>query len=335
MSTVALRWLASFTHRGRPGDGEAPTLTIVRHHRVFADDEQPLYRLGVSAWVLREQLRMLASEGLAPVTVAEGLEHLAHGRGHKVALSFDDGYRDNLTRALPLLEEHGARATFYLTAGWIEHRTIPWWDAVAHALSHTRRTVLDSFAGDAGPILLATRTDRVRALERLAPRFRVPLAERDARVRSLRERLGVENAPACELATWDEARVLTRTPMEIGAHTLNHPHLTTLTPAEQEREMEGSVALIAERLGVRPRGLAYPGGDHDAETLAAAGRSGLDYAATTRAGLNRGDAPRLALARRGFSEGTCVGPLGRFSRRLALAELSGAFDHLRAQRRAS
>lgn len=335
MSTVALRWLASLTRRSRPGNGADPTLTIVRHHRVFDDREQPLYRLGVGAWVLREQLRMLAAEDLSPVTVAEGLEHLAHGRGHRVALTFDDGYRDNLTRALPLLEEYGARATFYLTAGWIEQRTVPWWDAVAHALSLTRRTVLENFAGDPGPIPLATRRERVRALDRLAPHFRVALPERAARVAELRERLGVEATAACELATWDEARALVGTEMEIGAHTMNHPHLTTLSSAEQEREMADSVDLIAARLGIRPRGLAYPGGDHDAVTIDAARRAGLGYAATTRAGLNHVDAPRLALARRGFSEGTCVGPLGRFSRRLALAELSGAFDHLRAQRRAS
>jgi peptidoglycan/xylan/chitin deacetylase (PgdA/CDA1 family) len=334
MSTVALRWLASLTRRGRPDGQGGPTLTIVRHHRVFADREQPLYRLGVSEWVLRAQLRMLAAEGLNPVTVAEGLEHLAHGRGHRVALTFDDGYRDNLTRALPLLEQHGARATFYLTAGWIERRIVPWWDAVAHALEHTRRTVFDGFAGDPAPLPLATRQDRVRALDRLAPRFRVAPEERQARVEELRERLAVDATPACELATWDEARALVGTDMEIGAHTMNHPHLTTLPPAEQEREMADSVDLIAARLGVRPRGLAYPGGDHDARTIDAAGRAGLAHAATTRAGLNAAGAPRLALLRRGFSEGTCVGPLG-FSRRLALAELSGAFDGLRAQQRAS
>jgi len=90
--------------------------------------------------------------------------------------------------------------------------------------------------------------------------------------------------------------------------------------------------LIERRLGVRSQGLAYPGGDYDARTLEVVGRLGLAYAVTTRAGVNFADTPRHELRRRGLTEGACVGPSGRLSRRLTLAELGGAFDRLRATR---
>jgi hypothetical protein len=79
--------------------------------------------------------------------------------------------------------------------------------------------------------------------------------------------------------------------------------------------------------------LAYPGGDYDMRSVSAARAAGLRYAVTTRAGDNAPDAMGFELRRRGLSEGACLGPGGRFSQRLAIAELDGAFDVLRASRR--
>jgi peptidoglycan/xylan/chitin deacetylase (PgdA/CDA1 family) len=121
--------------------------------------------------------------------------------------------------------------------------------------------------------------------------------------------------------------------MEVGAHTLTHPFLSTLSAAKQAVEIGGSFDLVARRLGMRPRGLAYPGGDHDAASIAAAHAAGAAWAVTTRAGENRAGAPMFELLRRGLSEGACLGPGGRFSVRLTQAELDGRFEWLRARRR--
>jgi peptidoglycan/xylan/chitin deacetylase (PgdA/CDA1 family) len=327
----ALRWLVSLAPRARR-DGDAPVLVIVRHHRIYDDAEQPLYRLGVSASVLRAQLGWLTAEGLVPITVTAGLRHLENGHGMRVAMTFDDGYRDNVTRALPLLAEAGASATFYLTAGLIEERRAPWWDVLAHALERARVPRLERPGGV--PLPLATFTDRHRALVTLTPALRLPPAERDARLAELQARLGVPDPAPCALATWGEAHALVDAGMEVGAHTLTHPHLSVLDEPAQRREIAGSVELVTARLGVTPEGLAYPGGDHDARTVAIARAAGLAHAVTTQAGVNDAATPRLTLWRRGFNEGTCVGPFG-FSRRLARAELDGVFDGLRGARRAS
>jgi len=330
----AVRWMLSLARPARRSRGS--TLTILRHHRVYAAGDRPLYRLGVSDALLADQLAFLASEGLAPVTVAEGLAHLDAGApGARVALSFDDGYLDNVERALPLLAAHGARATFYLAAGLMDSRRAPWWDELAHALASTRAPGLDWSPAPGERIArpLGTRAARRVALHALLPAFRVVPAERDRRLESLRTSLGVAGAAPCELADWERARELVAAGMEVGAHTLTHPHLSLLAPAEQAAEIAGSRARIEARLGVPVRGLAYPGGDHDACTVAAARAAGLGYAVTTRAGEARPADDRFRLPRRGFTEGACLGPGGRFSRRLARAELAGAFDRLRSAAR--
>jgi len=325
----------SFGHRSRPV--RAPRLTIIRHHRVFADGEEALYRIGVSESVLAGQLALLARLGHVPVTLSEGLARLAEGRpGRWVAMTFDDGYADNVERALPLLEAHGARATFYLTAGLMETRRAPWWDDLAHRISAPALgTVRFEHAGGAWTLDLASPEGRAAALDRLLPEFREPPEQREARLEALGRATGVTAPAPCLLATWDEAARLAERGMEIGAHTMRHPHLSLLDPEAQRAEIGDSVALIEARLGVRPSGLAYPGGDYDARTLEVVRSLGLSHAVTTRAGDAGPDSPPFELRRRGLSEGACLGPNGRFSARLTRAELEGAFDRLRGTREAA
>lgn len=157
--------------------------------------------------------------------------------------------------------------------------------------------------------------------------------EQAERVASLRAAAGVTSNAPCELATWEELGALIRAGMEVGAHTLSHPFLSLLPAAEQESEIAGSVERIALRLGVRPRGLAYPAGDYDGHSLAAAARAGLEHAVTTHPGDNDAQTARFELRRRGLPEGACLGPAGRFSSHMTLAELDGAFDAWRERAR--
>lgn len=327
MSGRTLRWLMSLAHRPRPAAG--PRLTIIRHHRVFDAAAAPLYRIGVSESVLRGQLDLLRQLGLAPLTVSEGLARLAEARsGRWVAMSFDDGYADNVERALPMLEAAGARATFYLTAGLMEDRVAPWWDDLAHRLSGPAGRFEVTFDAPFA-FTLDSPGARRRALVALLPAMRVPPAEQRRRLNLLGERTGVRGAAPCALADWALAARLAERGMEVGAHTMTHPHLSLLEPAAQRAEIEDSVRLIERRLGVRVNGLAYPGGDYDARTLEIVRAAGLAHAVTTRAGDAGPGSPRHELRRRGLSEGACLGPAGRFSARLTRAELCGAFDRLR------
>ena len=322
------RWLWSLAWR--PGPSAAACLLIVRHHRVYDESDAPLYRIGVSAGVLERQLDMLAGAGLMPVTVSEGLEWLATASGgRRVAMTFDDGYADNVTLALPRLRARGARATFFLTAGLMEERRAPWWDVLAHALEHTRRDSVEGLVGVPEPLPLGTRAARARALVALLPLLHVAPGRQTEWLDALRERLGVGETPRCALATWEEARALAAAGMEVGAHTLTHPFLGTCDRDRQRAEIAGSRTLVAERLGVTPAGFAYPGGDYDAISLEEVERAGFRFAVATRRGDNPPGAPRFELRRRGLSDGACLSPRGRFSRRLALAELHGAFDRMR------
>src|SRR5207248_1918744 len=140
--------------------------------------------------------------------------------------------------ALPRLQAVGARATFYLTAGLMDERRAPWWDELAGALEHARAPRLAAASyGGAHDLPLGTEGGRRAALRAVMPTLRVAPDERERRLLRLRAALGVPEPARCELATWDTAQALVRAGMEVGAHTLTHPHLTTLDPGAQAREI--------------------------------------------------------------------------------------------------
>ncbi|MBI1799877.1 MAG: polysaccharide deacetylase family protein [Candidatus Eisenbacteria bacterium] len=323
-----LRWMLSLVPRR---EAAGPRLVVVRHHRIYPDGARPLYRVGVSESVFGAQLDLLVRVGLAPLTVEDGLAWLRGARGGlRVAMSFDDGYADNVRVGLPLLERHRARATFYLTAGLMEERVAPWWDRLAHRVERAGVTTLDwMLEGRHLHAPLGDERSRRAAMVALLPAFRAVPEVQQRRLHELAERLRSQGEPPCELATWDEARALVASAMEVGAHTLSHPHLSRLSPERQEAEIAGSIDRIENRLGTRPRGMAYPGGDYDAASVAACANHGLRYAVTTRRGdVHPGSAP-FELPRRALSDGACLDPFGRFSERMTRAEIAGAFDHLR------
>lgn len=334
MSGRVVRWLLSLGLPASSRTRGAARLTIVRHHRVYARGERRLYHLGVSDAVLEAQVVACVRSGLTPVTVAEGFAWLRSGaQGHRVAFTFDDGYADNAERAVPLLAKHGARATFYLTAGLMGSRRAPWWDELAWVLEQADRKSF-GFTLPGGDIALdlSSSAGRHAALMALLPALRLAPAEQRARLEALRDAAGVSAPAPCELADWTLARRFTQSGMEVGAHTMSHPFLTLLAPADQAREIADSVQEIRTRLGAEVTGLAYPNGDHDARTIQAARAAGLMYAVTTQAGDSRAASDAFALPRRALTEGACLGPGGRFSARMMRAELGGAFDSLRGRR---
>jgi peptidoglycan/xylan/chitin deacetylase (PgdA/CDA1 family) len=236
-----------------------------------------------------------------------------------------------VTRALPLLQRHGARATFYLAAGLMEERRAPWWDELAFVLEQASGpAAVVEFAGAPLKLELSGRPARAAALRALLPLMRVPPGEQRVRLDRLRAATGVSAAAPCDLARWPLARRLSDAGMEVGAHTLSHPFLSLLPEAEQRREIADSAVLVAERTGAEVVGLAYPNGDHDAATIRAAQASGLAYAVVTASGdCAPGFAP-WTLPRRPLPQGACTGPFG-FSARMTLAEVHGAFDGLRGR----
>jgi len=227
-----------------------------------------------------------------------------------VAITFDDGYRDNMRYATPILRAHGLRATFYVIAGLVDTDEQPWYDIVGAAFGSAAQE--DSATGPA---------DAAAALEkakRLAP------AERAAWVAALRSEPASRVRDDDLIMTSGQIRSLADEGHEIGSHSMTHPLLTQCADDALATEMGASRERLSAIAGRAVTGLCYPNGARGAGARGAAAGPGDAYAAAPDPGLNdRRTADVFALRRWFIAQGRLADSRGAPSDALLRMELSG------------
>jgi peptidoglycan/xylan/chitin deacetylase (PgdA/CDA1 family) len=232
--------------------GAWPGVLVLTYHRIGDRAGQPWDRAmwSVSAAELDDQLATLArhAEVIGPDEVPAAMHA---GRGRRVLLTFDDGYRDNYELAFPLLRAHGLSATFFLASGFLDDPRPSWWDEIAWMVHRAR--------GEDATI--AALIARYKAL---------PDGEGERFLEELAETTGSGRCSPNEAGqlwmTWEMARELRDAGMSIGGHTVTHPVLARLTIERQREEVAGCAHRLREELGVRMRWFAYPVGARDSFT---------------------------------------------------------------------
>lgn len=215
-------------------------------------------------------------------------------------LTFDDGYRDNLTHALPVLRRLAVPFTLFVCSGFAERTAPLWWLDIEEAITklHTLRLELP----DAGVLERAeTRAEKRHAARTLYWRLRdQPEDVLQAAVAALCRQAGVEQmARVARLCMdWEALETFAAEPLaSLGAHTLAHPRLARLEGKPALAEMAGSRAAIESRLGVKVRHFAYPVGDPGSagpREFAFAEELGFASAVTTVPGvLQKSDQERM------------------------------------------
>ncbi|HVV90909.1 MAG TPA: polysaccharide deacetylase family protein [Solirubrobacterales bacterium] len=268
---------------------------ILYYHRIATPAGDP-WKTSVPPAVFDAQLEFLAARTeVLPLQELVGAARLGRLPDRAVAITFDDGYFDNLDLALPILERRGQPATFYVATGLIDSTDPPWWDEIADLMlgDDTRPAFLEIKIGHEW-IRAPTRTVEEResvlygelnTLLKQLPGERV-----DAALRPLRRWAGRELAEATlSRDPQTESRMMTVPELErlaasdlaeIGAHTSLHPSLPALDAAGRRREIETSRDFLAELTGAAPRSFAYPFGDNDRAVRRATREAGFDHAVT-------------------------------------------------------
>jgi peptidoglycan/xylan/chitin deacetylase (PgdA/CDA1 family) len=264
---------------------------ILIYHRV--NDEGDPYFGGIPPALFERQMAYLASR----FTVLP-LEDLVSALGERtlppnaVAVTLDDGYRDNYLEAFPIFRRHSIPATIFLATSAIGSDRALWHDAVFSAFRETKAPALDSFGPRGIGGALGTAGERLAVQQEVLGYLRaVPDEERAEAVVRLREVLRVGPTPAVPglMLSWDEAREMSRGGIRFGSHTVSHPLLSRVGSDRARRELEDSKSIIEERLGVPVVGFAYPNGtlaDYLPETKTLLREAGYRFAVTTSSGAN-------------------------------------------------
>jgi peptidoglycan/xylan/chitin deacetylase (PgdA/CDA1 family) len=220
-------------------------------------------------------------------------------------VTFDDGFRNNLTRAAPELERQGVPALFHVATGYIGTSRLLWpYEVEERVLQWTQPCL--PMPGDrpsvplpAEPAARAAVADRVRELcKTLADDARQAYLDAlraggECRVKSCLHELH-------DFLTWDEVRNLDRRGFSIGSHTVEHPILTRLPRKRLQQELLESKAMIERQVGRACQCIAYPNGGPDDvsdDVFAATAEAGFRCGFVLRGGENRPSMEPLAIDR--------------------------------------
>ena len=220
---------------------------------------------------------------------------MSQGRNERfVMITFDDGYRDNYELAYPILKRHNATATFFLATGFLDQPRVPWWDEIAWVvqMSHQNGIPENDWTSDAVEFDEPSRKNAITRLLRVYKAM--PGDENEAYLGFLADATGSGRCPieqANDLwMNWDMVAEMRNGGMCFGAHTVNHPVLSSLSADEQEIEIYESKLRIEHELSEEVTSLSYPVGSQDAfntTTREILAKHGIRWAFTFHGGYSR------------------------------------------------
>ena len=301
-------------------------MPVLCYHRV-CDEPDPL-GLAVSPPEFTQQMRLLAnSSHVRPVSATEFARiwngQSAYGTRVPVLVSFDDGFRDNLTVVAPALRRHGVPAILFVTTDVLAGMA-PWYDLIERLVSSGREDALRAALARmdlAPPNSAAPRgaSAWVSLLMGLpGARFETAIAA----VRALGEPQHIDGRYLSEtdLKDWHAQG------FEVGAHTCTHARLSSLDARQARWEMSESKARLEALLGYPVSLFAYPFGGRDDFTSAhsrALAEIGFDMGFTTIQGGNRVTDDPFTVRRKCVQTGLFSRPGRAFSESLFMADLMG------------
>jgi len=239
-------------------------LIILRYHSVGNSADVSRYidpALSITPERFREHVRLLVQRFriILPNNIPSWLGQWDRNQPAAV-ITFDDGYRDNYEVALPILEEEGAVAAFYVTTGPLSSSQGLWtselWRLVPRLPSGPIRLPhpAPNFVGNGGAKREKLRRQLTRWLASLHVSEREKVLDRLAECAGVARGEGLGNS----FLTPHHLREMRKVGMTIGAHTLSHPHLDRLSPSFHAEEVQGSSSDLEAILGGPVRHFAYP-----------------------------------------------------------------------------
>jgi peptidoglycan/xylan/chitin deacetylase (PgdA/CDA1 family) len=272
---------------------------ILMLHHVSDDAPKPLglnAHLTITPRFLDEVLTLMKQMGYVFVDMDEALARIRKPvDGPRFAtITADDGYRDNFTEALPVLERHAAPITIYVAPGLVEGAVDVWWELLEDIVTKADAVRLPSAGAETVfdcAELAAKRDSFCRILNYLTE----DIAEEDQHgiLRGMADDAGIDAQVVGRgnVMGWDEIGRMARHPLvTIGAHTIHHYSLKRLPEGLAYSEIMDAATRIADMTGEKPRHMAFPYGFPAAvgrREVELAKKAGFASAVTTRHGLIR------------------------------------------------
>lgn len=278
-----------------------PTLTILIFHRVLPVSD-PL-RSSEPDVTYFDYLMNFIADSFVVLPLSEAVDRLQRCDLPRRAccITFDDGYADNLTVALPILEKYALPATVFVATDYLDGGRM-FNDAVIDAIFKTREKLLDLRDNDLGLHPIGSNKDKLTAVKSILNLIKFSKPElRDQQVTEILQATACGPLPADIMLTSRQVRELAVRGVEIGGHTVAHTILTTLDDERAFKEIMKGKNQLETIIGKPVTSFAYPNGkpgrDYTERHIPLVKAAGFTCAVSTAYGVARCDSDPFQLPR--------------------------------------
>jgi peptidoglycan/xylan/chitin deacetylase (PgdA/CDA1 family) len=288
-STLADRSIRAMLGSLSPA-GVRGRLTILMFHRV-QEHPDSLFPNHMHAAMFRQRMHWMRTWfNVLPLEQATAALACGGLPARALAITFDDGYADNCTVALPILRQLDLHATFFVSTAFLDGGRM-WNDTVIEAVREATGTELDLAGIGLGVHRIATPEDRRQAIAALLRQLKyLPLALRQSQADAIGAMARVR-LPEGLMMTGAQLRTLAAAGMGIGGHTMTHPILAELDDAAARQEIGGGREALEAMVRQPVRLFAYPNGkpgqDYNAAHVRMTTELGFTAAVSTASGAAR------------------------------------------------
>ena len=201
-----------------------------------------------------------------------------------VAITFDDGYKDNYLYAYPMIKKYHVPATIFITTGHIGTGKLFWWDLVNYVIQHSNVNPLN--LGKEGCYLIQSETEKIHSNFIICEKMKkMPENEKNFLIKRLIGISNIKNIPSEVgnqlILSWDEIKEMSSEGINFGAHSISHPVLTNMPLEQAKFEIIQSKKDIEKQLGRETIGFSYPDGNFNSTISKYIQESGFSWAVST------------------------------------------------------
>ncbi|MGZ3863965.1 MAG: glycosyltransferase [Bacteroidia bacterium] len=206
------------------------------------------------------------------------------------AIGFDDGYRDYLVYALPILKKFNCPSSMYIVTECIDKGLPPWTYILNHYFINTTKLHINintnDFPGHLKTTTWKSKSERLLFAKQLNPYMKsLNNSVREKLYMDIISELNDVDPPAGLMLTWEEIKSLKEHNCEIGSHTVNHPVLSKkLSREELIFELKESGKIIEKHLGFFPETISYPFGAYNEDVKKVSAEAGYKLGVTVNPG---------------------------------------------------
>lgn len=243
-----------------------PSLKILAYHRIL-DDDLKSYRfdselISANSQQFEKQVSYL-SKHFNVVTLRDAFENLNPNGRENIVITFDDGFDDLYHKAYPILKKYNAKATMFISTGYMGSGKYLWTDELTFHLKQNldkKLSLPPYFDDEAVGGKSGSCDDILGKIFRIMKQ--VPDRERHELLATIFSQLPIEPGSDAgnHMVAWEMVKEMSDYGIEFGSHTVNHPILTRLEGNQLKYELEESKRAIEEHTGKPCVSIAYPVG---------------------------------------------------------------------------